>query len=697
MTLPEKISNLVSRTGDLSRIGFPSYEWWSEALHGVSNTGPGTRFVDPVLAATSFPTPITMGATFNVSLFEAVGSVVATEARAMYNVGVGGLTYWSPNINIFRDPRWGRGMETPGEDPLLTSKFGAAYVRGLQKTDEKNPEKLKVAACCKHLTAYDVDDWNGVTRYKFNAVVSKQDMEETYQPPFRSCVQDGNAASVMCSYNQVNGIPTCADPKLLKDVVRGQWKLNGYIVSDCDSVDVYFKDQNYTKTPEEAAALAINSGLDLDCGDFLLKHTENAVKAGLVKEPEIDRAITNNLVSLMRLGFFDGHPSKSPYGKLGAKDVCTPAVQEMARETARQGIVLLKNNPGSLPLNPSAIKNLAVIGPHGNATEPMIGNYAGIPCSYVSPLKGLSESVKTTYVPGCNVPCDAPQIDEAKKAAAEADAVVLVVGADLSIEAEAKDRVDINLPGKQPQLIFEVANAAKGPVILVVMSGGGMDIQFCKDNNKIPSILWAGYPGQHGGGAIADVIFGRYNPSGRLPMTWYPHTYAEQHPMTNMNMRADKATGFPGRTYKFYTGPTIYSFGDGLSYTPFVHQLVSAPKVVKLRSGKKSDLKSVDATGKVCKKSSFEIRLRVKNKGNMAGSHIVLLYSTPPPVHNPPLKMLVAFDKVFLKPKGQAVVKFRLNMCKDMTVVDEEGNRKVAVGQYQLQVGTEKHTMNVKL
>ncbi|PQM39646.1 beta-xylosidase/alpha-L-arabinofuranosidase 2 [Prunus yedoensis var. nudiflora] len=450
LTLQEKIGFLVNSAGSVSRLGIPKYEWWSEALHGVSNVGPGTKFSNVVPGATSFPQVILTAASFNASLFEAIGRVVSTEARAMYNVGLAGLTYWSPNINIFRDPRWGRGQETPGEDPLLSSKYGSSYVRGLQQTDGGDKNKLKVAACCKHYTAYDLDNWKGVDRYHFNAVVTKQDLDDTFQPPFKSCVIDGNVASVMCSYNQVNGIPTCADPDLLAGVIRGEWKLNGYIVTDCDSLDVYYNTQHYTKTPEEAAAKALLAGLDLNCGSFLGKYTEGAVKGGLVNEAAIDKAISNNFATLMRLGFFDGDPSKLPYGKLGPKDVCTPENQELARETARQGIVLLKNSPGSLPLSPTAIKSLAVIGPNAAVTKTMIGNYEGIPCKYTTPLQGLSASVATTYVAGCaNVACGTAQVDDAKKAAASADATVLVVGADQSIERESLDRIDLHLPGQQ--------------------------------------------------------------------------------------------------------------------------------------------------------------------------------------------------------------------------------------------------------
>lgn len=275
-----------------------------------------------------------------------------------------------------------------------------------------------------------------------------------------------------------------------------------------------FKDQRWAKTPEEVAADALNAGLDLNCGDSLKNFTENAIKKGLVKESVVDRAVTNNFVTLMRLGFFDGNPSKQIYGKLGKKDVCTQAAQDLAREAARQGIVLLKNSLGSLPLVPNYIKTLAVIGPNANATEAMIGNYAGIPCKYTTPLKGLSDSVKTVYEPGCSdVLCKSTAgFEKAKNAAAAADAVVLVMGTDLSIEHEALDRVDIDLPGQQNLLVSEVAYAARGPVILALMSGGGVDVTFAKCNPKITSILWFGLPGQEGGGALADVIFGRHNP-----------------------------------------------------------------------------------------------------------------------------------------------------------------------------------------
>lgn len=703
LTLQEKIGFLVNNANGVNRLGIPRYEWWSEALHGVSYVGPGTHFSSLVPGATSFPQVILTAASFNTTLFETIGKVVSTEARAMYNVGLAGLTYWSPNVNIFRDPRWGRGQETPGEDPLLSSKYASDYVRGLQGSADGNSNLLKVAACCKHYTAYDLDNWKGVDRFHFNAVVTKQDLDDTFQPPFKSCVIDGNVASVMCSYNQVNGKPSCADPDLLAGIVRGEWKLNGYIVSDCDSVDVLYNSQHYTKTPEEAAAKSILAGLDLNCGSFLAQHTEAAVKSGLLTEVAVDNAVSNNFATLMRLGFFDGNPSTQLYGKLGPKDVCTPANQELAREAARQGIVLLKNSAGSLPLSPTAIKSLAVIGPNANVSKTMIGNYEGTPCKYTTPLQGLTASVPTTYQPGCpNVACGTVQLDEAKRIAAAADATVLIVGADQSIEAESRDRVDIHLPGQQSTLVTEVAKVAKGPVILVIMSGGGMDISFAKTDPKITSILWVGYPGEAGGAALADIIFGYYNPSGRLPMTWYPQSFADKVPMTNMNMRPNPATGYPGRTYRFYTGEVVYSFGDGLSYSPVKHHLVSAPKLVSvpLEEGHvchSSSCKSIDVVEEKCQNLNFDIHMRVKNMGGMSGSHTIFLFSSPPSVHNSPQKHLLGFEKVFLPAQAVASVRFKVDVCKDLSLIDEVGSRKVALGLHVLHVGDLKHSLNVRI
>ncbi|MBA0790723.1 hypothetical protein Gohar_015354 [Gossypium harknessii] len=702
LTMQEKVRLLVNNAAAVPRLGIKGYEWWSEALHGVSNVGPGTKFGGAFPGATSFPQVITTAASFNATLWEAIGRVVSDEARAMYNGGAAGLTYWSPNVNIFRDPRWGRGQETPGEDPVLAGTYAASYVKGLQGN---NGDRLKVAACCKHFTAYDLDNWNGVDRFHFNAKVSKQDIEDTFDVPFKMCVQDGNVASVMCSYNQVNGVPTCADPNLLKRTIRGQWNLNGYIVSDCDSVGVFYNTQHYTSTPEEAAADAIKAGLDLDCGPFLAQYTENAVTRGLLKEADVNSALANTLTVQMRLGMFDGEPSAQPFGNLGPKDVCTPAHQELALEAARQGIVLLNNRGPSLPLSHLRHRTVAVIGPNSNATVTMIGNYAGVACAYTSPLQGIGNYAKTIHQMGCaDVACNDDKLfSGAINAARQADATVVVMGLDQSIEAEFRDRTGLLLPGRQQELVSKVAMASKGPTILVLMSGGPIDVSFAKNDPRIGAILWAGYPGQAGGAAIADVLYGTTNPEGKLPMTWYPQEYVSNLPMTDMAMRSSPNRNYPGRTYKFYKGPIVYPFGHGLSYTNFVHTIASAPKVVTVPLDGHRHSGNATISGKAikvnhvrCNKLSVGLQVDVKNTGSKDGTHTMLVFSKPPAGHWAPQKQLVAFAKMHVPARSQRRVGINIHVCKFLSVVDRSGVRRIPTGVHNLHIGGVKHSLSLQ-
>ncbi|KAG8389552.1 hypothetical protein BUALT_Bualt02G0241100 [Buddleja alternifolia] len=678
LTLQEKVKLLVNSAGAVPRLGIKGYEWWSEALHGVSNVGPGTKFGGEFPGATSFPQVITTAASFNASLWEEIGKVVSDEARAMYNGGMSGLTYWSPNVNILRDPRWGRGQETPGEDPLLAGKYAASYVRGLQGTD--GGDRLKVAACCKHYTAYDLDNWSGVDRFHFNAKVSKQDIVDTFDIPFRSCVKEGKVASVMCSYNQVNGIPTCADPKLLRGTVRGAWRLNGYIVSDCDSVGVFYDNQHYTSTPEDAAADAIKAGLDLDCGPFLGVHTENAVQRGLLNEAEIDGALSNTITVQMRLGMFDGEPSAHPYGNLGPKDVCSPAHQELAVEAARQGIVLLKNHGPVLPLSPRRHRPVAVIGPNSDVTLTMIGNYADVHCANDALFGG------------------------AIAAARQADATVLVMGLDQSIEAEFRDREGLMLPGRQQELISKVAAAAKGPITLVLMSGGAVDISFAKNDPRIGAILWVGYPGQAGGAAIADILFGTHNPGGKLPMTWYPQEYLNNLPMTAMDLRSNPSRNYPGRTYRFYKGPVVYPFGHGMSYTSFMHTITDAPQVVSVpvdgRHHSNTTIvssNSIRVTHARCNGLSLIVNVDVKNTGSRDGSHTLLVFSTPPRgAHWAPHKQLMMFEKVHVPAGGRQRIGVKIHVCKYLSVVDGAGVRRIPMGEHAIHIGDIRHSVSLQ-
>ncbi|KAK4265862.1 hypothetical protein QN277_026856 [Acacia crassicarpa] len=704
LTLPEKIRLVVNNAIAVPRLGIQGYEWWSEALHGVSNVGPGTKFGGAFPAATSFPQVITTAASFNQSLWREIGRVVSDEARAMYNGGMAGLTYWSPNVNIFRDPRWGRGQETPGEDPHVAAKYAANYVRGLQGDGPGN--RLKVAACCKHYTAYDLDNWKGIDRFHFNAKVSKQDLADTYDVPFKACVVDGGVASVMCSYNQVNGKPTCADPDLLRNTIRGEWKLNGYIVSDCDSVGVLYDTQHYTQTPEEAAADAIRAGLDLDCGPFLALHTADAIRLGHISENDLNLALANLLTVQMRLGMFDGEPSAHPYGNLGPRDVCTPAHQELALEAARQGIVLLQNKGNTLPLSPTRHRTVAVIGPNSDVTTTMIGNYAGVACGYTSPLQGIARYVKTIHHNGCNnVMCTGNQLfGSAEMAARHADATVLVVGLDQSLEAEFRDRVGLLLPGFQQQLVSRVARASKGPVVLVLMSGGPIDVTFAKNDPKIGAILWVGYPGQAGGTAIADVLFGRTNPGGKLPMTWYPEGYVNKVPMTVMDMRPNPASGYPGRTYRFYKGPVVFPFGHGLSYTRFSHSLAVAPKQVSvplasleaLTNSSTISSSALKVSHANCDSLELALHVDVKNEGEVDGTHTVLVYSKPPSGKWSDMKQLVGFEKVQVPAGSKQRVKVGVHVCDHLSVVDESGVRRIPMGDHELHIGDLKHFISVQ-
>ncbi|XP_074330452.1 beta-xylosidase/alpha-L-arabinofuranosidase 1-like [Apium graveolens] len=711
MTLEEKVRQLGDTAYGVPRLGLPLYEWWSEALHGVADVGQegskATYFDDVVPGATSFPNVINTAASFNESLWKAIGEVVSTEARAMYNLGHAGLTFWSPNINVVRDPRWGRALETPGEDPFVVGVYGYTYVRGLQdikgteNATDLNARPLKIGACCKHYAAYDLDLWLGANRRTFDARVHQQDMVETFQRPFEMCVKEGDVASVMCSFNEIDGIPACADRNLLTDTFRGEWNLHGYIVSDCDSVKVMFKNEQWLHdTPEDAVAQALNAGLDLDCGFYYKNYTGNAIVQGKVRETVIDNALTNLYTVLMRLGWFDGNKELE---SLRESDICSEKNIELATEAAREGIVLLKNANDTLPLNPHKHKTIAVVGPHANATEIMIGNYAGEPCKYTSPIDGLSMYAKVNYQMGCgDVACkNESMIYQSMEAAKDADATIVVVGLALEFEREEHDRTDLLLPGYQHQLIEQVSKLSKGPTIVVVMSGGVVDVTHARDSNHTQAMLWAGYPGQEGGRAIADVIFGKHNPGGRLPLTWYPSNYTDTLPMTSMQLRPHDGLGFPGRTYKFYNGSTVFPFGHGLSYTQFVYKLKKATRKVDIKLSKFQHCRDLNYTTGMYKPpcpavkvedmkcdEHIEFEVEIYNKGSRDGTETAIVYSVPPKnmegVH---IKQVVGFKSVLIHAKKSATVKFDLNVCKSFFIVNYNAYRLLPSGQHTIMIG----------
>ncbi|CAN6459457.1 unnamed protein product [Victoria cruziana] len=720
LTLQEKIQQLSNNASSIPRLGIPAFQWWSESLHGIATDGPGVNFSGVVSSATVFPQVILTVASFNRTLWNLIAKAIAAEARAMYNVGQAGLTYWAPNINVFRDPRWGRGQETPGEDPFVVGAYAVEYVKGFQGEYGVGgsqdgfgglPEKrflegrdgggsLMLSACCKHFIAYDLEKWENFTRYTFNAQVSMQDMEDTYEPPFKSCIQDGHASCLMCSYNEVNGVPAC-ELRDLFQTARKQWGFNGYITSDCDAVATIYEYQKYAPTPEDAVARALKAGMDINCGTYLLRHTQAAVEKGKLTEFDIDNALFNLFIVQLRLGVFDGDSRKQRYGGVQTSGVCSSMHRQLALEAARQGIVLLKNEKNFLPLTASEVESLAIIGPAANDTNILGGDYTGFPCDARSILYGFQNYVKNvSYASGCrDVACDSSDgLQQAVDIAKMVDAVIVVAGIDLSQEKEDLDRTSLLLPGKQQDLALAIAKVSRRPVILVLVGGGPVDVSFARDNELISSILWIGYPGEVGGQAVTEVIFGEHNPGGRLPVTWYPESFTSV-PMNNMNMRPDASRGYPGRTYRFYTGEAIYEFGHGLSYTNYSYKIISAPDKVSVVGElyenygyyhfHVNELPS-------CEKLAFQLQVSVFNLGDRHGSHVVMLFSSGPKgFKGAPRKQLIGFERVHVKSQKTTNVSFLLRPCEHLRLADENGHRILALGAHVVMVGGEKHTIYI--
>ncbi|PWA37659.1 glycosyl hydrolase family protein [Artemisia annua] len=728
LTLSEKVNRLCNNDTGISRLDVPPYEWWSESLHGIASNGPGIDFVaGPIKAATSFPQVIVTTSSFNRSLWFSIASAIAVEARAMYNVGQAGLTFWAPTINVFRDPRWGRGQETPGEDPMVVSAYAVEYVTGFQGGGLRNggtggrrrvltgnggEKELMVSACCKHFSAYDLENWGKYTRYNFNAIVTEQDMQDTYEPPFKSCILQGKASCVMCSYNAVNGIPACADQKLLQKT-RTEWGFKGYITSDCDAIATIYEYQNYTKSPEDAVALALKAGTDINCGTYMLRHTKSAVDKGKVEEEVIDKALLNLFEVQLRLGLFDGDPIKGKYGKLGPQDVCTSDHKNLALEAAKQGIVLLKNDNKFLPLQKHDVSSLAVIGPMANVTDELGGGYIGVPCSPTSILEGLKKYVKkTTFSSGCvDVACTSNGgIKEAVSISIKADFVIIVAGLDLTQETEDRDRFSLLLPGYQKALVTTIAATSKKPIVLVLTGGGPLDVTFAQGDPRIASIIWIGYPGEAGGRALAEIIFGDHNPGGKLPVTWYPESFTSV-PMNNMNMRSDISKGYPGRTYRFYTGDIVYGFGHGLSYSSYTYSILSAPNNLyvfgSLRTKADNILKQkgifsnylyVNELEEHCNSLTFNMEISVTNHGPFDGSTTVMAFArVPGHFKGAPLKQLVEFERVHIVSYKDARTRILVDPCKHLSIVNEFGKTILPLGNHTLLVDDVEHVVSIAM
>ncbi|CAO2141541.1 unnamed protein product [Urochloa humidicola] len=705
LTPAEKVAQLGDIAPGVPRLGVPGYKWWNEALHGVAISGKGIHLDQgAVRAATSFPQVLLTTAAFNDNLWFRIGQATGKEARALYNLGQAeGLTMWSPNVNIFRDPRWGRGQETPGEDPAVASRYGAAFVRGLQGSPSNAhaaaPPVLQTSACCKHATAYDLENWKGVDRFSFKASVTAQDLADTFNPPFRSCVVDGKASCVMCAYTSVNGVPSCANTDLLTKTFRSSWGLDGYVAADCDAVAIMKNSQFYRPTAEDTVATTLKAGLDIDCGPYIQQYATSAIQKGKLAQQDVDKALKNLFTTRMRLGHFDGDPKSGPYGGLGATHICTPEHKNLALEAALDGIVLLKNGAGVLPLKRGAVASAAVIGHNANDVLALLGNYWGPPCAPTTPLQGIQGYVRNVkFLPGCNsAACNAATTQQAAALAASSDAVILFMGLSQNQESEGKDRTSLLLPGNQQSLITAAAAAAKRPVILVLLTGGPVDITFAQSNPKIGAILWAGYPGQAGGLAIAKILFGEKNPSGKLPVTWYPEEYTKI-PMTDMRMRA--AGGYPGRSYRFYNGKAVYKFGFGLSYSKFSQRLVTGRKnpahntsllaadgLMAVTEDRASY--DINAIGDVvCEQLKFPAVVKVKNHGPMDGKHTALVFLRwPNATDGRPVRQLIGFQSQHLKVGEKANLRFELSPCEHFSRVRRDGRRVIDKGSHFLKVG----------
>jgi beta-glucosidase len=655
MTLEEKVSQLSYTSAAVERLGIPEYNWWNEALHGIARAG----------LATVFPQAIGLAAAFDEDLAFRVAQAISDEGRAKYNESSRrgnrgqylGLTYWTPNINIFRDPRWGRGQETYGEDPYLTGRIGLAFVKGLQGPD---PERLKAAACAKHFAVHSGPE---KLRHTFDAQVSKKDLFETYLPAFRLLVENGVEA-VMGAYNRTLGEPCCGSAYLLKEILRDRWGFKGHVVSDCWAIRDFHENHRVTGSPEESAALALKRGCDLNCG-CTYPYLTSAWKKGLVGEEAIDTALTRLLRTRFKLGMFDP-PEQDPYGKLDRQVIHCEKHQDLALEAARKSVVLLKNEGNLLPLGESA-GNIVLVGPGAANAHALLANYHGLSPRLVTILEGLAEKLQDKftlnldYRQGCLMYERNHPSNVAFGGANRIDLVIAVFGLDNAMEGEEGDAIAsdsngdrdaIELPPWQLEYLRSVKQAGK-PVVLILT--GGSPIAFPED--IADAILFAWYPGEQGGRAVADILFGDTVPSGKLPIT-FPASTEQLPPYEDYSLK--------GRTYRYMTEKPLYPFGFGLSYTSFRFDSL------------------VLSAGEIAAGDSVKARVRLSNTGNRNAEEVVQLYlSREGRGEDEPLCSLRAFRRVALDAGKSAEVEFELPAAA-FESVNHEGESVLVPGLYRV-------------
>lgn len=667
MTLEEKVYQTLHGAPAIDRLDVKAYNYWNEALHGVARAG----------TATVFPQAIGLAATFDEEFIEDIAEAVSDEGRAKFNAQqkygdydiYKGLTFWSPNVNIFRDPRWGRGHETFGEDPYLTSRLGVRFIEGMQGKDEKY---MKVAACAKHFAVHSGPEDE---RHSFNAVVSEQDLRETYLPAFKACVKEAGVEVVMGAYNRTNGEACCGSERLLEDILRGEWQFKGHVTSDCWAIRDFHEYHMVTSTPVESVALAMNKGCDLNCGNIygnLLK----AVKEGLVEEETITRAVKRLFTTRMKLGLFDPK-EKVPYHAINYCVVDCGEHKKLNEKAARKSAVLLKNSEGLLPLDKKAYKTIGVVGPNANNRKALVGNYEGTASEYITILEGIQsyvgEDARVLYSAGCHLCRDRMQglaqandrMSEVRAVADASDVIIACLGLDASLEGEegdqgnefaSGDKPNLSLPGLQQEVLEELVKSGK-PVVLVLLSGSALAVPYADEH--VPAILQGWYPGARGGKAIADILFGEYSPEGKLPVTFY---------RTSEELPDFKDYSMKNRTYRYMKNEALYPFGFGLSYTKF-------------------ELGGTEISGdRIAADQSVTVRTTLKNTGNMEGAETVQVY-----IHacleNAPNYQLKALKKVTLKPGESREITLELD-DEDFALYNEEGIKVLEHCDYEIYVGT---------
>ena len=675
MTLDEKVSNVGSAAAGSARLGLPAYAWQNEALHGLAGSV-GVQFQSPLganfSAATSFPMPITLSAAFNDDLVEDVATIISTESRAFANSGFAGLDFWTPNINPFRDPRWGRGMETPGEDAYRIQQYVYKLISGFE--GGVDAQFKRTLATCKHFAAYDIENGRTANDLKPTA----QDMADYYLPMFQTCVRDAKVASVMCAYNSVYGVPACASDYLLKDVLREHWNFKepyNYVVSDCDAVDNIYDPHHYASSLPAAAADALNAGTDLDCGSTY-NYLNESVKSNLTSETILDTSLVRLYSALIKVGYFD---QPQEYSSLNWADVNTTKAQSTAYQAAVQGMALLKND-GVLPLK-QTLSNVAIIGPWANATEQMQGNYEGTAPFLISPLSIFQ--VKWTnvrYAQGADIDSqDTSKFADALAAAQASDYIVYLGGIDGSVENEGKDRTSITWPGNQLDLVAQLSKLGK-PLVVVQFGGGQVDDTQLLEDDTVRAVLWAGYPGQDGGSAVFDALTGVYPPAGRLPVTQYPATYVDGNSIYDMNLRP--SDGIPGRTYAWYTGKPVLPFGHGLHYTKFAVSWASVPN-------KSFDIQSLLSSAEGYKDlgTFAKFSIKVANQGSLASDYVALLYLSGDGGSSPrPIKQLVSYGRVSSVEAGATKTAELQVTLGSIARADTDGKRYIYPGAYKVAV-----------